>query len=49
VAVAAFRAGALPLNTLVNAVLVKNDELRTMAQENYEATESRNVKSRGIG
>lgn len=47
--VAAYRAGALPLNTLVNAVLVKNDELRAIAQENYEATEARNVQARGIG
>lgn len=47
--VAAYRAGALPLNTLVNAVLTKSDELRAIAQENYEATESRNVQGRGIG
>lgn len=47
--IAAYRAGALPLNTLVNAVLVKNDELRAIAQENYEATEVRNVQVRGIG
>lgn len=45
----AYRAGALPLNTLVNAVLAKSDELRAMAQENYEATESRKVQVRGIG
>lgn len=49
VTIAAYRAGALPLNTLVNAVLVKNDELRAIAQENYEATEARNVQARGIG
>lgn len=49
VTIAAYRAGALPLNTLVNAVLVKNDELRAIAQENYEATEVRNVQARGIG
>lgn len=47
--IAAYRAGALPLNTLVNAVVVKNDELRAIAQENYEATEARNVQARGIG
>lgn len=47
--VAAYRAGALPLNTLVNAVLTKSDELRAMAQENYAASESRNVQARGIG
>lgn len=48
-AVAAYQSGALPLNTLVNAVLTKNDELRAMAQENYEAKELRNVQARGIG
>lgn len=47
--VAAYRTGALPLNTLVNAVLTKSDELRAIAQENYEATESKNVQGRGIG
>lgn len=47
--VAAYQSGALPLNTLVNAVLTKSDELRAMAQENYEATELRNVQARGIG
>lgn len=46
--VAAYHAGALPLNTLVNAVLTKSDELRAMAQENFEATENRNVQVRGI-
>lgn len=48
-AVAAYQSGALPMNTLVNAVLKKSDELRAMAQENYEATELRNVQARGIG
>lgn len=48
-AVAAYQSGALPLNTLVNAILTKSDELRAMAQENYEATELRNVQARGIG
>ena len=46
--VSAYRNGALPLNTLVNAVLTKSDELRAMAQENYEATENKNVQARGI-
>lgn len=46
--VAAYQTGALPLNTLVNAVLTKSDELRAIAQENYEARESRNVQVRGI-
>lgn len=48
-AIAAYRAGALPLNTLANAVLLKSDELSARAQENYTATESRNVQGRGIG
>lgn len=48
-AIGAYRTGALPLNTLVNAVLAKSDELRAIAQENYEATESRNARARGIG
>lgn len=33
----AFNQGALPLNTLANAVLVKNDQMRQLASENYEA------------
>ncbi len=48
-AIAAYWAGALPLNTLANAVLLKSDELSARAQENYTATESRNVQGRGIG
>ncbi len=47
--VGAYQAGMLPLNTLANAVLAKSDDLRAMAQENYEASESRNVQARGIG
>ena len=47
--VGAYQAGTLPLNTLANAVLAKSDDLRAMAQENYEASESRNVQARGIG
>jgi hypothetical protein len=31
--------GALPLNTLANAVLAKNDQMRQMASENYAASE----------
>ncbi|NDV57013.1 hypothetical protein [Bacteroides sp. 519] len=46
--VAAYETGALPLNTLSNAVLAKNDELRAMARENYEISQSRNGHSRGI-
>ena len=33
--------GALPLNTLANAVLAKHEETRLMAQENYRASEER--------
>lgn len=47
--VAAYQAGALPLNTLANAVLSKSDELRAMAQENYKASEAQKVQGRGIG
>ncbi|NDV84780.1 hypothetical protein [Bacteroides sp. 51] len=46
--VAAYEAGALPLNTLSNAVLAKNDELQAMARENYEISQSRSSHSRGI-
>ena len=35
----AYNQGALPLNTLVNAVLAKNDQMRKLAAENYEAQE----------
>lgn len=33
----AYNQGTLPLNTLVNAVLAKNDQMRQLAAENYEA------------
>ena len=33
----AYNQGALPLNTLANAVLARNDQMRQMASENYEA------------
>lgn len=33
----AYIQGALPLNTLANAVLAKNDQMRQLASENYEA------------
>lgn len=33
----AYSQGALPLNTLANAVLAKNDQMRQLASENYEA------------
>ena len=35
----AYNQGALPLNTLANAVLAKNDQMRQMASENYAANE----------
>ena len=35
----AYNQGALPLNTLVNAVLAKNDQMRQLAAENYETQE----------
>ena len=34
--VAAYQSGALPLNTLANAILAKTDQNRQMVQENYE-------------
>lgn len=35
----AYNEGALPLNTLANAVLAKNDQMRQIAAENYAASE----------
>ena len=35
----AYNQGALPLNTLANAVLAKNDQMRQIAAENYAASE----------
>lgn len=46
---AAYRAGALPLNTLANAVLAKSDEMQVIAQENYAVSEERPARSRGVG
>lgn len=37
--VAAYQAGALPLNTLANAVLAKNDAMNRAASDNYRTTE----------
>lgn len=45
----AYIQGALPLNTLANAVLAKNDQMRQMASDNYEAqqrTETRTLAQR---
>jgi hypothetical protein len=44
--VAAYEAGALPLNTLSNAVLAKNDQKRQVAQENYRTVESNQSEDR---
>ena len=39
----AYRQGALPLNTLANAVLAKNDQMQQLASRNYEAGEQQTV------
>ena len=44
--VAAYEAGALPLNTLSNAVLAKNDQMRQVAQENYRTAENNQSEDR---
>lgn len=45
----AYRTGALPLNTLANAVLTRYDRMRSMAEQNYEQSESPAIhRSRGI-
>ncbi|WP_129698489.1 hypothetical protein [Parabacteroides goldsteinii] len=44
--VAAYEAGALPLNTLSNAVLTKNDQMRQLAQENYRTAENNQSEDR---
>jgi hypothetical protein len=47
-AVAAYRAGALPLNTLANAVLAKSDTMQQMAQTNYQNVEMNRANDRQI-
>lgn len=42
----AHRNGALPLNTLANAVLVRHDEMRQMAQQNYRTAETERHEGR---
>ncbi len=37
----AYHKGALPLNTLANAVLAKNDQMQQMASQNYERNEQK--------
>lgn len=45
----AYHAGALPLNTLANAVLAKSDSMRLAAAQNYEQGEQQTVaRTRGI-
>lgn len=44
--VAAYEAGALPLNALSNAVLAKNDQMRQVAQENYRTAENNQSEGR---
>ncbi|OYP63404.1 hypothetical protein [Prevotella sp. P3-122] len=39
----AYAQGALPLNTLANAVLARHDQMRQMASENYEANERETI------
>ena len=39
----AYNQGALPLSTLANAVLAKNDQMRQMASENYAANEQESI------
>lgn len=48
-AVDAYRAGALPLNTLANAVLARSDRTREMMERNFESGERETVtRTRGI-
>lgn len=45
----AYRTGALPLNTLANAVLAKSDQLRQAASQNYDNGQQETiVRTRGI-
>ena len=45
----AYRAGALPLNTLANAILAQSDRLRQIASRNYDNGETETVvRTRGI-
>lgn len=47
--VGAYQAGALPLNTLANAVLAKSDQMRQMAEHNYGEQEVRSVRNEAMG
>lgn len=46
--VGAYQAGALPLNTLANAVLAKSDQMRQMAEHNYGKQEVRSVRNEAM-
>lgn len=46
--VGAYQAGALPLNTLANAVLAKSDQMRQMAERNYGEQEVRSVRNEAM-
>jgi len=47
--VGAYQSGALPLNTLANAVLAKNDQMQQIAGQNYREQETETVqRTRGI-
>jgi hypothetical protein len=47
--VGAYQSGALPLNTLANAVLSKNDQMQQIAGQNYREQETETVqRTRGI-
>ncbi len=46
---AAYHAGALPLNTLANAILAKSDQTRAMMERNFEDGEQETIiRTRGI-
>ena len=47
--IGAYQSGALPLNTLANAILAKNDQMRQMAAVQYEEhTRETMIRPRGI-
>lgn len=46
--VGAYQAGALPLNTLANAVLAKSNQMRQMAERNYGEQEVRSVRNEAM-
>ena len=46
--VGAYQVGALPLNTLANAVLAKSDQMRQMAEHNYGEQEVRSVRNEAM-